>query len=359
MYMSLELKDLKYNPNTNQYSLNENENPCLSNEENTPELTEEEKIYLERRSIITIIIAFIIATFGSFHVKIATSTKFFPENTINLLLCLRYFVTVFVSLLIIRMKGKPYPNPLTIKNWKWFLIRVTSFYVGMIFLALGYNYIRFSTMMCYEALHPVFVIFLSICILGEKFRIRYLIGLLICLTGAFMIILNDRNSESHDVPSKNSGEILNPTEHNSKVILGFFIGMVHSLCYAFMFIGIKILAQDQMDSEEQLFYLGLTNCVYAFIYILLFEGFKPLADWKIVVINILSAVFFFSWTFLYQLSIKHIDLSKTTTISYVCLIVSFVLGYFILHEGVFFTDIIGSLFIVAYNIYNVTYPIID
>ena len=57
-----------------------------------------------------------------------------------------------------------------------------------------------------------------------------------------------------------------------------------------------------------------------------------------------------------QLSYKNIDMGKLTSIGYVQIIIAFCLGAIFLNETVGVLDIIGSLIIFGYNIYNVYDP---
>jgi len=57
------------------------------------------------------------------------------------------------------------------------------------------------------------------------------------------------------------------------------------------------------------------------------------------------------------LSNKNIDIVKLTSIGYVQIVLAFIFGVLFLNESVALTDIIGSLIIFGYNIYNAYNPI--
>ena len=54
---------------------------------------------------------------------------------------------------------------------------------------------------------------------------------------------------------------------------------------------------------------------------------------------------------------KMFDLSKTSLFQYTKVVYVFILGYLIIKEKVFITDIIGSCIIVGFIIYNFLNPI--
>ena len=69
-----------------------------------------------------------------------------------------------------------------------------------------------------------------------------------------------------------------------------------------------------------------------------------------------NGIIFYTATKLQIFSIKNIDIIKIISISYVTLITSFILGAVFLHDKVGLTDIIGSLLVLGYNLYNAIYP---
>jgi drug/metabolite transporter (DMT)-like permease len=57
------------------------------------------------------------------------------------------------------------------------------------------------------------------------------------------------------------------------------------------------------------------------------------------------------------MGIKKVDLSKSAAINYTKIVFVFIFGGIFLGEKVFFTDIIGTLLILSYMLYNLFYPI--
>ena len=61
-------------------------------------------------------------------------------------------------------------------------------------------------------------------------------------------------------------------------------------------------------------------------------------------------------TSLILMSFKGIELVKTTAIGYLNIVTVFILGVTFLGEHIYLTDVIGSLIILGFNIYNTMYP---
>jgi len=78
-----------------------------------------------------------------------------------------------------------------------------------------------------------------------------------------------------------------------------------------------------------------------------------------VLISGSNAVFFLAATFLIILALQGVDLNKTTPLNYNNLVVSTLLSCVFLGEPLYFTDILGSLIILGYNVFNSLYPVKD
>ena len=113
--------------------------------------------------------------------------------------------------------------------------------------------------------------FNNIIILKEKFHFRYIIGTSICLSGAFIIILNERKVNSS---SGSKTELLNKNDKpffSTGTLIGITCAFVNVLFASFISIANKILARNKIPITSQLFYVGISTLFYSFIYIL-FKG---------------------------------------------------------------------------------------
>ena len=96
--------------------------------------------------------------------------------------------------------------------------------------------------------------------------------------------------------------------------------------------------------------------MFLFIYIFIFL-------WKYLLKNRLfnyvydTWLFFYGFLVLFNSACKLCQLSKLALTSYLQIVYIFILGSFFLKEEIFFTDIIGSFFIVGFMIYNTMNPL--
>jgi len=358
----IELKDLKYCTSTSQYYLcdlayNQISHNNLKSDYITKDINEkitlpniEEQNKLERRSIFLSIIATIFGALISFHGKIALI--YFPLNTPNNIMFVRSFVLIFIAMVIIKMKNRDIPNILNIKLKLWLFIRTLSYFLHALLFTYGLYYIRLSTMMCFGSISPLLIILFSTVILNEKFRNRYIIGIFICFIGTSMIISNERNSN-------NNSSDLESNNDNSKLYLGIFFGIINFVFHALYQISAKVLVNENMENDDQILYIAFTNTIYSLVYLLMCESIKPCLDLGTTLMNISSGIIFYIWTTIFLYSIKNIEISKLTPISYISVIFSFFLGYLFLGEDFYLTDVLGSAIILGYNLYNVNYPPVD
>ena len=159
---------------------------------------------------------------------------------------LGYYLCKFKSIRI-----KPFSS---IKHKFWFLMRSFGNYFIIFLWIQILNYLRVSTGQVISGCFPVLVIFLSIPILHEKFYFRYIIGVLICIFGSGIIIMNERNPEAAK------------TQLNSNVTLGVLFALCHLVFYALNNLSQKILCKENLSPDEQNYFLGLYNTLPALFF---------------------------------------------------------------------------------------------
>jgi len=173
-----------------------------------------------------------------------------------------------------------------------------------------------------------------------------------------MIILNDNNTPKVE----DSTETLNttPTTSNNSnlmsTILGFTIGITHTIMSAFIIIAVKKSANINIELDVQIYFLGLSNTVLGFIFMLIVGGFYKLLDIYFLFLCFINSISFYIAVKLQQISLINLDVIQVTTITYLLTFQAFLLGAFFLHDIVGVTDIFGSLLILGFNVYNAMYP---
>ena len=268
----------------------------------------------------------------------------------------RGIMILFLSTLISYIKNEHILRIHEINLKFHFFIRTNLNFFSVALFILGVWYLRVSTSQIISTLNPIMLIILSTLILKEKFHFRYIFGTLICLSGAFIIVLNERKINSSSGTKK---ENINNNEKpifSKGTLIGLACAFLNVLFASFISISNKILARNKVPVISQLFYVGLSTIFYSFIYIL-FEGCPYCFGY--IIGSMGHAFGFYCGNILFNMGIKIVDLSKSAAVSYMKLVFVFIFGAIFLGEPIFFTDIIGALLIVSYMLYNITHPILD
>ena len=165
---------------------------------NSSELNDEmlaEKRKNERFAVIIGILSQLVWAINSIQLK--TYKKFFPKDFSNNSLVFWRSLPIWVlGYFFCKQKNIRIKPESAIKHKFWFYMRSFGNYIIIYLWIKILNYLRVSTAQVISGCFPVLVILLSIIILHEKFYFRYLIGVLICIIGSTIIIMNEKNPEA-------------------------------------------------------------------------------------------------------------------------------------------------------------------
>lgn len=225
----------------------------------------------------------------------------------------------------------------------WLGVRTIGQCASFIFFMGSILNLRVSTANCFVSMNPAAVLIISTFFLNEKFHIRYPIGIGICLIGVFIIIFNELNNEEIE---KND---------DVNILLGIFWGSLNLFTVAMLSVSSKILNKAKIGHENQCYYIGISNGICFFI--LTIFNCKLNYSFSFILVSAMNSVIFLAATFVTILALHGVDLNKTTPINYTTIVVSTILSVIIIGEPLFFTDVLGSLVILGYNIYNALFPI--
>jgi drug/metabolite transporter (DMT)-like permease len=308
---------------------------------------------------------------ATFHLKLLN--MYIAVADVNTTIFFRYLLITVFSFLIMRNQDIQIPAYTEVGDTLWLTIRNVSNYCSATTLIVCFNYMRLATAIVFSALSPIFACVFSVLILKEKFHIRYIIGILICLSGSLMMILNEKTekniedkSNQDTYLSNNSTLRLLSNDNNSEVnndfmniLIGTFFGLTHSITLSLFSISTKLLINKKININIAMYYLGIFISVVSFI-----VGFfvnihnEALLNPSYVFHACLSGALFYAgfqvinFAFNSKLEVLH-----TTSIGYVQIVESFILGALFLSETIYFSDILGCSIIIAYNILNVLFPI--
>ena len=234
-------------------------------------------------------------------------------------------------------------------GWFWTRMLIQFFALETFLLLL--RFFRVSTATCFISMGPLIIIFMSCILLKEKFYIRYVYGVFICFGGVMLIVLNeDKNSTDSTIESEHKGII--------NLICGLICGVAKLFSTATHRVSSKVLIKQNIDINTQLMYPSFACIVLSFIFLFI-TGEQLKFGFLLLFHCGINCLIWLLSTSLILMSFKWIELVKTTAIGYLNIVTVFILGVTFLGEHIFFTDIIGSLIILGFNIYNTMYPPTD
>jgi len=305
-------------------------------------------------SIFLNILSNVIIVFTLFHAKLLgvySADTYSPTVFITI----RSFA-IFLSFSLLFLKVNNHielPKFQIVAQKRWLCVRCISYFISFFLFINGLEYFRFSTMMCFSNTCPIFELILSKFIFKKNFKIHYLIGFIVFLIGNGMIVLNEHYDGKTILQETNKSNIF-------RMSIGIAIGCFHSISLAVSFIAMKKLMSSlnsrlEKEVETQIYFIGLSNTAFGLLILIFVVGFKNFdinLDFQCLVNGI---VYYFACK-LQNYSINGMNLIKLTFVNYLSIIQSFILVYVFFNDKIELTDIIGSLLLLFFNLYNAVYP---
>ena len=310
----------------------------LLNDENLKEKRRNERL----GAIIGIISQFIWAINS---IQLKTYKTFFPNDfSNNSLVFWRSLPIWLLGYFFCKQKNIRIKPLSAIKHKFWFATRSFGNYIIIYLWIKILSYFRVSTSQVISGCYPVLVIFLSILILHEKFYFRYLISVLVCIFGSGLIVLNEKNPNASKIQ-------LNPNK-----LAGIFFASCHLLMFSLSTLAQKIQCKDNMSPDEQNYYLGMFNTLPALFFCII-ETHFGFGSILYILYAISNGFFvFYSGNYLQTIAMEHMAVNKFLTITYMSTVFVFILGFVLLGERIYITDIIGAGLIISFQLYNIYYP---
>ena len=284
-----------------------------------------------------------------FHVKYMKQSigEGYDEYSFTIWRCL--FI-LMVNYCFMRFKNETMTPFSQLKTNIWFWVRVIIQFVPLQPMLMLISFFRVSTATCFISMAPLAIVVMSCMLLGEKFFMRYIYGIFICFGGVLLIVMNEKKegSTGEDTKVKDS-----PTLYT--LVCGFLCGCAQLLAVAVHRVSSKVLVKQKIDMNTQLMYPSFACIVLSFIFIPLCGREFKCGFWLIFHSGLNCLIWLLS-TILILVSFKGIELVKTTAIGYLNIVTVFILGVLFLGETIYLTDVLGSLLILGFNIYNTMYP---
>jgi drug/metabolite transporter (DMT)-like permease len=228
----------------------------------------------------------------------------------------------------------------------WFFARSAGNYLCIVLWIIELSYFRLSTCQCICNCNPVFVLILSSFILREKFYIRYLFGILLSLMGTFMIVLNEKKQDVKTDVKK----------ENKNMLIGLCVASIHLMMVGIVTLGQKMMIKENINGIVQNYFLGMYNTLPAF-FVCCFEMHFGFSNILYCIYALSNGFIFYIAAFYQSECLEYMPMSNFLPISYVNIVFIFILGLIFLGENIFITDILGSLLILGFQIYNIYVPI--
>ena len=231
---------------------------------------------------------------------------------------------------------------------KCLLIRANLSFFGMSFWLLAVYFLRISTCQIIASLSPIFIIFLGVFFLNEKYYHRYAFGVILGIVGSCIIILNENKLANNQKKENNNSSL-------SDVVIGLMSMAANIIITGIIWVVNKIMATRKISLYAQLFYFGIFHFSYGFLWMLFTFDFNYSLGYLLLCGS--QAILFFLGNYYNYLGLKLIDLNKISIIQYTSIVFVLILGILLLREKIFFSDVIGSAIIVSFMIYHALNPI--
>ena len=279
----------------------------------------------------------------------------------------RAIYIVFLSQIITTIKGEHILWPSEIKTKLFFFLRTNLNFFGVQFNISAIWYLRVATVQIISSLNPLLTTLLGIFILKEKFYIRYVVGIVACIIGSLFIVLNERKGNNEADFESNSEDLIKEggkKDEDKKKYEGFSFGTILGLIFAFIDIFFvstvelanKVLANNRVPIHTQCFYVGINTIGYSLIYLFFTHEWYITGGYAVFIF--FQALLFYTGNFFFNAGLKYIDLAKTAPLTYTRVAFVLILGFILLGERVYFSDIIGTCLIIGYMFYNLYFPIV-
>ncbi len=280
-------------------------------------------------------------------IQLKTYKQYFPiQFSLNSLVFWRSIPIWFIGYIVIKKKNLQIPSISGIKYKFWFHMRNVGNYVGVLFWILLLNYFRVSTGQCCANCHPVIILILSALILKEKFYLRYLIGVLLSLFGTFLIISNEnKNNDSS-----------NQNIENKNILIGCLIAITHLTLLSLVVFAQKYLCMEKLSGEVQNYFLGMFNSLPA-LFLMMIENHYGLSSPLYCLYGMTNGIVFFIANYCQAEALNYMKMNRFMPITYLNIVFIFILGFLFFGEKIYLTDIIGSLMILGFQLYNIMIPI--
>ena len=303
-----------------------------------------EKIKKEKFGLFISGISVLFGSCGQIYTKIIQKT--FPDDfrTVQFLF-LRSFTIFFFALFHSYIRGEKIMHLRDIPEKKWFFMRTNANFFGVACMTCALWYLRATTTIIIQNVHPLFVLIMSYFILKEKFYLRYVFGIIICFFGALIMILNEAKVKVNNMKTFSEAERS----------IGLLFAFIDLFFVSSVKVSNKIMVNKKVPIGTQMFYVSISTMIYSSIYTIFFGGLCFKIGYLLMCL--VHGIFFYLGNITQNYALQLCPLSKIILVQYLNVVYIFLLSFIFLGERIFFSDIMGASFIVGFMLYNSYYPL--
>jgi len=247
-------------------------------------------------------------------------------NSLQILLFASFFASISLFIIVLIQEKLPIIKSYQIKDYlKFAYMGFIGVFVYYLFLYIAISYLKAQEAFVINYLWPVMIIIFAIPILGEKFTYKKLLAVIFSFFGVVIIATQGNLQQLHfEKP----------------------IGVIFAIIAAMSYGLFSVLGKKQnYDKTTSMFFYYLFTFIYTLIAILLFSFIPKIENLQILGL-MWTGIFTSGGAFLlWFLALKYGDTAKIANIAFLTPFFSLVYIYFLLHETILISSLIGLLFI--------------
>ncbi|MFA6393065.1 MAG: DMT family transporter [Candidatus Paceibacterota bacterium] len=247
-------------------------------------------------------------------------------NSLQILLFVSGIASINLFLIVLFQKKIPIIQKYKIKDYLTFAyMGFIGVFIYYLFLYLALSYLKAQEAFIINYLWPMMIVIFAVPILKEKLNVRKILAIIFSFIGVIIIA------------TKGNFSILQFTEP-----LGILLAIIAAMAYGlFSVLGKK---QNYDKSTSMLFYY-ISTFIYTLIFII-FLSFVPQITLAQLGGLLWMGIFTSGGAFLlWFLALKYGDTAKIANIAFLTPFFSLIYIYFLLHETILISSVVGLLFI--------------
>lgn len=247
-------------------------------------------------------------------------------NSLHILLFASFFASLSLFIIILIQKKLPIIKSYKLKDyWHFIYMGFIGVFIYYLFLYISISYLKAQEAFIINYLWPVMIVIFAIPILGEKFTYKKLLAIVFSFFGVVIIATQGNLQQLHfEKP----------------------IGVIFAIIAAMSYGLFSVLGKKQnYDKTTSMFFYYLFTFIYTLIAVISFSFIPKIESVQILGL-IWTGIFTSGGAFLlWFLALKYGDTAKIANIAFLTPFFSLIYIYFLLHETILRSSIIGLFFI--------------